>query len=179
MTTRTTLPLVLALLGLAACGREDVPATDTPASEPTQEASAGDESSATAAATPVEADCPWLTDAEATEILGAPVTVTQPAGNQAVCDVPYVSGVPGVGLVVREGGFTLDQTRSPFESMGTAETVEGLGDEASWIVQTETQRYLFVAKGDNVVQVTMSTAMPRTDLKEKGEAIARAVLTHL
>jgi hypothetical protein len=181
MTARTALPLVLTLLVLTACGEEDASATDASTADATQDAAAGADTSTTAAATPAAEDCPWITNVEATDVLGAPVTVTRPAGNQAVCQfsyASYTSGAPSVGIVVRDGGFTLDQMRSPFDDMGTAEAVEGLGDEATWIVQTETMRYLFVAQGDDVVQVDVSgTAGP--DLAEKGEAIARVVLTHL
>lgn len=174
MTSRTALPLVLALLGLTACGGEDAPATDAPAAEPAQEASAGTESSATAE--PARPDCPWLTNAEAAEVLGETVTVTLEPGNQTYCTID--PRTPASGFTVRDF-LTYEQARQPFLDMGTQETVAGLGEEASWIVQTETHRYLFVKQGSNILEMTVSSAMPRTDLKEKGEALARVILTHL
>ncbi len=77
MMYRTTLPLVLLLSVLTACGGEDAPSGE-PAAE-NASAVPAEAAPAVAPAATNAGECPWIDAARASELLGANVTVTGPS----------------------------------------------------------------------------------------------------
>lgn len=185
MTRRLAFSLTFLLSPLAACGGEGAPpSTDTapvaeaaaPAVAPAEAAPAA---GAPAAAAPAEGgECPWLDADLATGLLGADVAVAaaEPGHCRITSDLPTYRGRVAVDP---DPGF-----EATVATLGTPVPVSGLGERAGWISQgqmhgADVGGAIRVEEGGHVLIVTLSPASPTADLRQKAEAIARAVLPQL
>ncbi|HEX9953160.1 MAG TPA: hypothetical protein VGB53_15425 [Rubricoccaceae bacterium] len=180
MSHRSVLLLALLLPALAACSEEP-----TPASHPAAQAQPAAASTpiatpvaSTSAATGESGSCPWLSSDLATGILGADVTVTKPAGDPANC---YIASTPSTwaGEADRMEGYTLDSLATAFGL--TLEPVGGLGERAGWKSAAQWEGndvggQVLVEHGGGVTVVLLNATPPRPGLREKAEALARAIV---
>lgn len=181
MSVRSALLLALLLPVLGACAEEPTPASH-PAAQAQLAAAATPVAATSVAATsaaPVEAGpCPWLSSDLATGILGADVTVTKPAGDPANCTIASAPST-WAGEADRMEGYTLDSLATAFGL--TLEPVAGLGDRAGWKSAAQWEGndvggQVLVEHAGGVTVVLLTATPPRPGLREKAEALARAVV---
>ena len=156
--------LTLAALALAACGSPDDPGID-PAAARAAEAAAQSEA------------CSLLTEDEAAEFLGAPVTYVDPFKIRTFQACEWLNTEGSLNKVIQVGFFDLAVDSAIFRDLASAggateiEEIAGLGDEAYWNGSAE----LYVRTGTRVFSVSPSFAGDRQEATE----IARLVIPRL
>lgn len=206
MPPRSVRPLLLVLLGLAACAEERTPPNDPADGAAANEATAPDEApdaapeaALTAVVPSASGDhpepCPWLPTEAATAVLGDPVTVTRPAGYTSPCHIESSPFTWAGTLMVQEGdaldaaastrGLTPEHLLDAAASTRglTLEPLEGLGERAGWVTTTEEienngNGEVLVEQGGRVFSVSLRSS-PGSGVREKAQALARAVVEAL
>lgn len=151
--------LLLAIVTLG-CAAEETVVNETTAPVATE---------TTANATPQTPPCDWITEAEATEVLGQPSKYGSTAvDGSSNCVIDPVADGSGLSVDFRVND---DQSAWDSESM-MAETISGLGDAAVW----NAPGTIAVKKGDRYLFATISRAgAPAGDLKTPATAFARRI----
>lgn len=177
MTFRTTFALTLALTVLSACGGEEAEPSAAGDAPLTPVADA-------APAAPATTGCPWLTDATASEALGAAVTVT--GDGQTTCSIASEPNTYTARINV-DAGWTLDNSLSSYENTagwGAREPVEGLGERAALVAnQYPDGNYggarVGVEQSGHGITVALTPASTQADLRDRAVALARAVVAEM
>ncbi len=157
---------VLAALSLAACGSPDDPGVDAAAAR-----------AAEAATLPGLEVCSLLTEDEAAEFLGVPVTYVDPFKIRTFRACEWSNDEGSLSEIVQVGIFDFavdsDLFREAASAAGatTVEQFPGVGDEAYWTGQHE----LYVRSGDRMFSVIPAIAGDRDQAAE----IARLIIPRL
>ena len=137
---------------------------------------------AEAPAPPAVPPCDWITEARASELLGAPVQYVSER-DAATCEL----GVPdGDGMGPDVTIEAMDPSTADYDyvaSVEAAEPVDGVGDRAVWVPMGEAMGTVYAETGGRVLQVMLTdisaTSGPAGGLREKAVAVARAVVAEM
>ncbi|HYS55272.1 MAG TPA: hypothetical protein VER58_16065 [Thermoanaerobaculia bacterium] len=166
---------LVALLVITGCAKKEPTAvSDTSASSPPGTATSATQSAPAAAQS--TGACSYITEAEATVILGQPSKYRSTEGTSSNCIIDPVSG-QGISV-----DFTIERnSRGIFDFLSTqkgAEKLSGLGDQAVW-TGGKGMGQLAVVKGGNSMNLTISDFSGKTELKPMGQAVAQKLLAKL
>lgn len=178
MNYRINVPLALGVLVLTACGGGDAaPSDETVAANATEMTTP-----VVAEASPADnGDCPWVSTAEASELIGVAVIVT---GTRSTGSC-YIQSEP----LTFSGQITVipDQTLDAIVAdRGTSEPIEGLGERAAWVSTSSwegrdlTGMVGVEQDGQGITVILSATAAtPQPDVRAKTEALARAAIAQM
>jgi hypothetical protein len=178
MRTRITPTLLLvALLGMLACGGGDKSAQTKPEGGDSAQSPAPAASSAKSHA--ALTGCGWITEAEAGTALGAPMKYRgyDPKSSNCVLEPIVPEGDFGlsVDFSIREGSGVYDYTSKG----GKGETLSGLGDRAVW-APSALLNTLVVVKGNRELDMSFANLGKKTpDMRERAITLAKVIVAKM